>query len=79
MKTAELGLTQNARTCLVECEKETAGTRHQRCWGLAINGVDIGAFTQPDDHIDGLSRPLHHPCTRIRPCRSSPSPVWARS
>jgi hypothetical protein len=32
-------------------------------------------LTQPDEHIDVLPRPLHYPCTRTRPCRSSPSPV----
>src|ERR1700733_10158676 len=32
-------------------------------------------LTQPGEHLDFLSTPLHHPCTRIRPCRGTPSPV----
>ena len=41
MKTAELGLTQKARTCLVECEKETAGTRHQDAGGWRLTELTL--------------------------------------
>src|ERR1700722_15075760 len=43
-----------------------------RGWRLTELTLEL---TQPDEHINVLSRPLYHPCTRIRPCRSSPSPV----